>query len=38
MGAEVNTAVYVGIMDQNWHPLYATNSATMSLLRGLRKF
>ena len=38
MGGEINSAVYVGIMDQNWHPLYATNSATMSLLRSLRRF
>jgi hypothetical protein len=38
MGAELNSALFVGIMDQNWHPVYATNSATMALLRGLKKF
>jgi hypothetical protein len=38
MGGEINSAVYVGIMDQDWRPIYATNGATMSLLRSLRRF
>jgi len=38
MGAELNSAQFVGIMDQNWRPVYATNNSTMALLRGLKRF
>jgi hypothetical protein len=38
MGGELNGARFVGIVDQNWHAVYSTNSATMALLRGLKKF
>jgi len=31
MGAELNSAQFVGIMDQNWRPVYATNNSTMAL-------
>jgi hypothetical protein len=38
MGSELNAARYIGIMDENWRPVYATGDTTMSLLRSLRKF
>jgi hypothetical protein len=43
MGSDRKSALYVGTMDSNWHPVHAVElrrggGDTFSMLRGLRPF
>jgi hypothetical protein len=38
MGPDKSSMVYIGTVDQNWHPIHSVNARTQSLLRTLRRF
>jgi len=38
MGPDRETARYIGVMDDDWHPLHSSGPDTLSLLRNLKRF
>jgi len=38
MGPDPSSMVYIGTVDQNWHPIHSVNARTQSLLRSLKRF